>query len=260
MGRKVCHLGLLVAMALTPGFSARAQPVTEQIDRFELNWSTMRIRFYGESMVDFSQKGFEGAERVATDDGLMYALSALSKVRNQKGLKDNNAAAIANELTKQAFVYNTIYFTDGRVRVELDSSLPKAFDMGFNEFLADEPKAAASDGSAVVVLISGLKIPLLQTEIRSTDGELLYSPKDIAKSAYRKQLGGRWFFKNSGELKSYVGSNPVHIDAVAEGDKSLIVTKESWNKLRAEHPRLLEEAKLAFVIPGPPKGSAKSSF
>ena len=210
-------------------------------------------------MVNFAQRGFEGAEKVATDDGLMYALSALTKIRNQKGLKESDPAVIPNDLTKQAFVYNTIYYTDGRVRVELDSSLPKAFDAGVTEFLADEPQASASDGSAIVVQISGLKSPLLQTEIRSTDGELLYSHKSIAKSAYKKQLSGRWFFKNSSELKSYIGTNSVQIDAVAEGDKGLIVMKEAWNKLKADHPRLIEEAKLAFVIPGPAKGSSKGN-
>jgi|GEM_PF-2292461 len=260
MGRSACHLVLLIGMGLVPAMGAQALPVTEQIDRFELNWSTMRIRFYGEATVDFSQRGFEGAEKVATDDGLMYVLSALSKIRTQKGLTDNNAASIANELTTQVFVYNTIYYTDGRVRVELDISLPKAFDIGFNEFIADEPKAESSSGSAVVVLISGLKTALVQMEIRDTDGVLLYSPKDIAKSAFKKQMAGRWFFKNSSELKSYIGANPVEIEAVAEGDKTLIVTKSSWSKLKAEHPRLLEEAKLAFVISGPPKNTKSSSM
>lgn len=261
MGRGFCLLSLLAGASLISMPTARALPVTEQIDRFELNWSTMRIRFYGEATVDFAQKGFEGAEKVATDEGLMYVLSSLNKVRNQKGLKDNSNSAIAHEVTKQAFVYNTVYFTDGRIRVELDSSLPKAFDAGLSDFLAEEPQSQATgDASAVILQITGLKGPLLQTEIRSTDGELLYSHKNIAKSAYKKQLAGRWFFKNSLELKSYAGTNPVMIDAVAEGDKGLVVMKDQWNKLKAEHPRLLEEAKLAFVIPGPAKGSSKGNM
>ncbi|MDQ3234834.1 MAG: hypothetical protein M3Q07_23765 [Pseudobdellovibrionaceae bacterium] len=259
MDRRVCHLSLLLAAGLGLTSVGHAQPVTEQIDRFELNYSTMRIRFYGEASVDFSQKGFEGAEKIATEDGLGYVLTALAKIRTQKGLSEGASAALASELTKTAYVYNTTYFTDGRVRVELDSSLPRALDLGVSEFAGEDPKAAASDGSAVVVQISGLKTPFLQTEIRSTDGELLYSPKDVAKSAYKKQMTGRWFFKNSGELKSYVGAKPVEIDAVAEGDKTLIVTKDSWTKLQAEHPRLLEEAKLAFVIPGPARGQKSSN-
>ncbi len=259
MNRRFCHVSMLLATGLGLTSFANAQPVTEQIDRFELNYSTMRLRFYGEATVDFAQKGFEGAEKIATEDGLVYALAALAKVRAQKGLSEEASAALATELTKTAYVFNTTYFTDGRVRVELDSSLPKAMDPGVKDFLGEDPAAQPSEGSAVVVQISGLKTPFLQTEIRSTDGELLYSPKDIAKSAYKKQMTGRWFFKNSGELKSYVGAKPVEIDAVAEGDKTLIVTKESWTKLKTEHPRLLEEAKLAFVIPGPARGQRSTN-
>lgn len=259
MDRRVCHLSLLLAAGLGLTSTGNAQPVTEQIDRFELNYSTMRIRYYGEATVDFSEKGFEGAEKVATEDGLVYVLSALAKIRAQKGLNEETSAAIANDLTKTSYVFNTTYFTDGRVRVELDSSLPKALDIGASEFASEEPKSEPSDGSAIVVQISGLKAPFWQTEIRSVDGELLYSPKDVAKSAYRKQLVGRWFFKNSGELKSYIGPKPIEIDAVAEGDKTLVVTKNSWTKLKTEHPRLLEEAKLAFVIPGPARGQKSSN-
>jgi hypothetical protein len=259
MDRRVSARSLLVALGLGLTSGSFAQPVTEQIDRFELNYSTMRIRFYGEAVVDFAQKGFEGAEKIATDDGLVYALASLAKIRAQKGLKDDDSPAIASEITKTAFVYNTTYFTDGRVRVELESSLPRVLDYGVSEFGGEEPKSQVSEGSAVVLQISGLKTPFLQMEIRSTDGELLYSPKDVAKSAYKKQMVGRWFFKNSSELKSYVGSKPVEINAVAEGDKTLIVTKDSWSKLQTEHPRLLEEAKLAFVIPGPAKGQKSSN-
>jgi hypothetical protein len=259
MNCRVCHLSLLLATGLGLTSIGNAQPVTEQIDRFELNYSTMRIRFYGEATVDFAAKGFEGAEKVAVDDGLVYVLSALAKVRAEKGLNEEASAALASELTRSAYVYNTTYFTDGRVRVELDSSLSRALDAGVNDFASEEPSAEPSEGSAVVVQISGLKTPLLQTEIRSTDGELLFSPKNVAKSAYRKQLSGRWFYKNSGELKSYAGPKPVEINAVAEGDKTLIVTKDSWTRLKAEHPRLLEEAKLAFVIAGPGRGQKSSN-
>ena len=259
MDRRVCYLTLLLAMVLGLGSPGKAQPVIEQIDRFELNYSTMRIRYYGEATVDFSEKGFEGAEKIATEDGLVYALSALAQVRTQKGLNQEASEAIAHDLTKTSYVYNTTYFTDGRVRVELDSSLPKALDRGTREFASEEPKAEPSDGSAIVLQISGLKVPLWQFDVRSVDGELLYSAKDVAKSAYRKQSLGRWFYKNSGELKSFAGPKPIEIDAVAEGDKTLVVTKDSWTKLRTEHPRLVEEAKLAFVIPGPARGQKSSN-
>jgi hypothetical protein len=251
---------LLLVLASLSTWGVHAQPVTEVVDRFELNYSTMRIRFYGEANADFSQKGFEGLEKTATDDGLLYALTSLAKVRVQKGLQADNPGDIANELTKQAFVANTIYFTDGRVRVELESSLAKALDRGLNEFNGEEPKASASDSTSILIQVEGIKVPILNSEIRSSEGELLYSPLNVAKSAYKKQMVGRWFFKNSTELKSYIGVKPVLIEAKAEPGKSLVVSKESWEKLKAEHPRLIEEAKLAFVLPLPPKSANKSGM
>ena len=253
------HRGLLV-LGLLSSWAAEAQPVTETVDRFELNYSTMRIRFYGEATADFSQKGFEGAEKTATDDGLLYALTSLGKVRSQKGLKTDNPTAIAGELTKQAFVANTIYFTDGKVRVELESSLQKALDSGISDFNGEEPKATASDATAVQIQIDGLKAPLLHAEIRSPEGDVLYSSKDVSKSAYKKQMVGRWFFKNSSELRSWVGPKPLVIEATAEAGKAVIVTKEAWDKIKADHPRLLEEARLAFVLPSPPKSANKTNL
>lgn len=236
---------------------AGAAPVVEQIDRFELNWSTMRIRFFGEATVDFTAKGFEGAEKAATEDGLRYALASLDKVREQKGL--TSAVPMAKELTKQAFVAHTVYFTDGRIRVELESSLPKALDFPMEAFVREEPAASPSEATSILVQVNGAKQALFPFDIRCTDGELMYSPRDVAKTAFKKQMVGRWFYRNSPELKSFQGANPVTIDAVAEGGKTLIVTKESWNKLKAEHPRLLEEAKIAYIIPGSTRASRGSA-
>ena len=238
------------------GTTGGAAPVIETYDRFELNWSNMRIKFFGEATADFAQKGFDGAEKLATDDGLLYALRQVPKVRQEKGLPADAPASIANQVTKQAFVSNTTYFADGRVRVELESSLAKALEPDVSEFKADEPTAEPTQATAVIVTIKGSKGPGLISEIRSPDGEVLFSAKDIARSAYRRQLTGRWFFRSSPELRNFGGDQPVEVEAVWQNG-SIALDKETWSKIRAAHPRLLEEAKLAFVLPAPPKASSR---
>lgn len=240
--------------------AVQAQPVTEQIDRVELNWSTMRIRFYGEATADFAQKGFGDAERAATEEGLLYALGSIPRVRSEKGLKNSSDAkqdTIAHELTKQTYVVNTTYFSDGKVRVDLEGNLPKALELLEVTFKSDEPQASVSAGTSVLVQLPQTRAPLFLPVVTSPEGEILYAPSEVAQSAFKKNMTGRWFYDKSPELKSFSGALPLTLEAKAEAGK-IVVDKEEWLKIKAEHPRLLEEAKVGFVLPAVAKATSKA--
>ena len=68
----------LFAMISSPVFAA---PMIEKLDRAELNWTTMKIRFYGESsMTDGS---FVDGEKTAIQEGLSYIFKELPSIRKK---------------------------------------------------------------------------------------------------------------------------------------------------------------------------------
>ncbi|MBC7660136.1 MAG: hypothetical protein H7249_10540 [Chitinophagaceae bacterium] len=227
-----------------------AQPVVEAYDRFEMNWSNMRLRYFGESG---AAKNLDVAEKEATDQGLLYALANIPKIRGEKGVSVENAENIAHAVSKQSYVFNTIYFSNGKVRVELDGSLALALDPGRKPYVKSsegEAEAAADSetGSGVVIQVKGAKGPQLIGEIHDSGGDLVYSSQDVSPDAYRKNLIGRWFYKNSSELKSFAGGKPLTVEAEYR-DGKLVVDKEAWAQVKKFTPKLLNEGRVAFVLP-----------
>lgn len=254
---------LLVMIWLFGSAPAFAQPVVESYERFELNWSTMRLRFFGEAAVGTDTDAYDAAEKVAIEDGLQYALNQLTRMRQQEGVEsssegDNPSSQVAHELTKQAYVVNTTYYGDGRIRVDLEGQMSKAFESAATKdgFRLDEPTAKSSDASALVLEIKDSQGPQLIREIVSPTGEVLYSPRDVARSAYRKNMLGRWFYQSSFELKNFSGKTPLVIEASASEGK-LVLSKDSWTSILEQHPRLIQEAKVAFVLPASAKPRTK---
>ncbi len=238
----------LVALSLG-AHELGAQPVLESFDRFEMNWSNMRLRYFGESAAN---KNLDVAEKEATDQGLLYALANVPKIRSEKGASLDNAETIAHAVSKQSYVFNTVYFSNGKVRVELESSLALALDPGRKPFVSrpDEADTVATASSGVVIEVKGLKAPQLVSEIQDSAGELVYSSQDVSPDAYKKQLIGRWFYKNSSELKGFSGAQPLRLEAEYK-DGKLIVDKEAWNQAHQSTSKLLGEGRVAFVLPAP---------
>jgi hypothetical protein len=223
-----------------------AQPVVESFDRFEMNWSTMRMRYFGESAPG---KNLDIAEKEATDQGLLYALANVPKVRGEKGVSVENAENIAHAVSKQSYVFNTIYFSNGKVRVEMESSLALALDPGRKPYVSpSEAEGDGASGSGVVIEVKGVKTPLVVGEIHDSSGDLVYSSQDVSPDAYRKQLVGRWFYQNSSELKNFAGAEPLRVEAEYR-DGKFIVDKNAWNEVRKSTPKLLNDGRVAFVLP-----------
>ena len=236
-----------LAFLTLASFDLSAQPVVETFDRFEMNWSTMRLRYFGESS---KAKTLDAAEKEATDEGLLYALSSVPKIRSEKGAPSDNANDIASAISKQSYAYNTIYFSGGKVRVELDSSLALALDPGRRPYVprSVDSTDSSANGTSVVLEVSGLGGPTLIKEIYTNDGEMAYSSQDISPEAYRKTLTGRWFYKNSPELKNFAGADPIRIKATFQNGM-LVVDQAAWETARLNAPKSLADGRVAFVLP-----------
>ena len=82
---------LLLSFTSAQAFSA---PVIQKADRAELNWTTMKIRFYGEA--ELSKLSFIDSEKQAIQEGLDYIFKQLPKIR-KKSLKLLKLMVIINK-------------------------------------------------------------------------------------------------------------------------------------------------------------------
>ena len=122
---KIIDLAISTLLLLaTPCPAAELEPL---YDRVQLNWDTMRIKFYGETSRQDSAKQ---SEEQAIKEGLAYIVEALPSIRlaNLEGqyIGAEFSRRVAKKVSRQTYSSKTIYFSDGRVRVDLESSLPKA--------------------------------------------------------------------------------------------------------------------------------------
>ena len=69
---------LLLSLTCAQAYSA---PVIQKTDRAELNWTTMKIRFYGEG--ELSKQAFAESEKGAIQEGLNYIFKQLPEIRKE---------------------------------------------------------------------------------------------------------------------------------------------------------------------------------
>ena len=115
---------LLLALSNAQALSA---PVIQKEDRAELNWTTMKIRFYGEG--ELSKVPFADSEKGAIQEGLDYIFKQLPEIRKEKfkvAKVDGDHQQAALELTKRTYPIQTSVTANGSLTVELESSLVTA--------------------------------------------------------------------------------------------------------------------------------------
>lgn len=248
----------LVAYALSAS-AAFAGQVVDSNDRMEINWSTLKIRFYGEaSLSDSDTEAYKAAEKKAWHDGLSYASEA---VRNLNVSVNEGVVASPDKLTEDArkaakqvststSSYNTTYFGDGHVRVHLESTLPKALETSGIRFRQKDPsEPAMTQYSGLVLKADKATRPRPIYQVVDEAGTVLYDVKDMAEEAYRKNLMGRWFKRPTpGELGEAAGKNPVQLAAeVREG--RFVVSRTEWDKALEGHRSLLVNGQVVIALP-----------
>ena len=240
----------LLLLTLYSG-SAIAAPVVEKLDRVELNWTTFKIRFHGES--ELKSGKFIEAEKAAIQNGLSYIYSQIPEIRKKsfKPLKldgDHDQAAL--ELTKRTYPIQTNLDKEGKIMVELESSLVTALKplVDHKESTKHESDAQSAH-SGIVIKINGDFIPKPVYKLVNEKGDLLYSHQDVLEEAFEKNFMGK-FVKGFSkyEVQSLVGSKPLVIDATVDAGGSLKVNNSIWNEVIRVDSSLIREAKILLVL------------
>ncbi len=251
--------GQLLSLLFLSNFAISAQMV-DHIDRMEINWSTQKIRFFGESNASENAiKGVDGAEKRAWAEGLSYIENTVHdlSVSDFEGLSSNTekisaeARAAAKNVTKSVYSLNTIFFGNGSVRVYLESSLPKALATSMIRFRQKEAASAQLlHRTGLVLKLNGRTQPKPRYRVVDESGIPLFEARDMAEDAFGRNLMGRWFEAPAdAESAEFVGKSPITIDASVNHEGSIVVPREIWTSSLDGHQSLLVNGLIAIVVP-----------
>ena len=218
-------------------------------DRVQLNWDTMRIKFYGEARKSDS---VQEAERMAVKEGISYIVEAIPAIRLatlEGGLVSKRSSAdIAKKVSTKTYSQKTTYFSDGRVRVDLESSLPNALAPEGVDFAKDEPDEEMGHATGLQISLKAPMDPQIMFEVQDEDGDSLYRLKDVAKSEFSKNFMGRFFQSvDRSKIKYFIGAKPLKINGKLKGDRVIVVSSDAWESLLKDNYGILERAKVAVV-------------
>lgn len=250
--------GLLIAALWSQ--TMFATQVVEHLDRMEINWSTQKIRFYGESgPKENLLKGVEGAEKRAWADGLAYIEGSVHdySVSAFEGLSSNMEKVAADarnasvNVTKSVYSYNTLFFSDGTVRVYLESSLAKALTTSLIRF---RQKEAASghlmQKTGLVLRLDASARPRPRYKVVDESGRPLFEAGDMAEEGFSKNLMGRWFeVPAEAEMTEFIGKNPIVVDASVDSQGNFVIPRKLWESGLEGHKSLLVNGLIAIIVP-----------
>lgn len=227
---------------------AYAAALVEKSGRFEINWSTSKMRFYGTSILDPKQEdSWRSAEQKAWSDGITYlqqnAPDALSK---RSGLSSSEAAKLTNAIAATSSV-NTTYFGDSRIKVSLESSIADLF----KEVIASSPKGSVvsspSSETALLVKVSNKATPTAVFAVVDETGVNLVSDRDMAATAVSSSSISRWYKSRPEALGSKeLPENTPELKATAVRAGVLQVAKADW---KPEYAGVLASGRAAIVVP-----------
>jgi hypothetical protein len=243
--------------------NAEGVQLVEHHDRMEINWSSHKIRFFGESGPHENMlKGVDGAEKRAWADGLSYIESSIHDygVSVFESLSTNmekvsaEAGAAAKSITKSVYSYNTLYFGDGTVRVYLESALPKALTTSLIRF---RQKEAAStqlmQRTGLVIRLDSRVQPRPRYRVVDETGMPLFDAKDMSEEGFSRNLMGRWYEAPAdAESAEFVGKSPLEISATVDPKGQFVVPRQAWNDALEGHKALLVNGLIAVVMPAQP--------
>jgi len=247
-----CALGLSMASA------AQGAAVIESSDRLEINWTTLRLRYYGEATISSSSDDLKAAEKRAWREGLSYANDA---VRNMNIAANEPFASTPEKLAEDArqaahqvsigtSSYSTTYFADGTVRVYLESPLGKALESSAIHFRQKEaPEQTMTQFTGIVLSADHVVKPRAAYQVIDEEGKILFDAKDMAQASFNKRLMGRWIRRPTAmELADAVGKNPLQIP-VSMKDGKFLVQRDIWEKAIEGHRSLLVSGIIAIALP-----------
>lgn len=251
-------LVISIGLSLNVSSIIKADSVVQQIDRMDLDWGALKVRFFGTFTPATNQDDYKIVEQNALNEGLLYARDAVVKVHVEdlkkqgvsKDLAERSAVQASDNLTRASYPYQTSYYKGGAVRVYIESSLSKVFAKKDAVYSTKIEEDKPGRFSGLILRLDTNIPPTSVYEVVDQTGALLFSLESVSREAYERNLMGRWFVDpQREELIKYVGSKPVSIQVKVQSPNRLMVQKGAWTDALQDSGQVLSNSKIALVLP-----------
>ena len=250
--------GLIVLLAIFTHQVGKSRSVIEKAGRVEFNWTTLKIRFFGEADGLKAGRGYPVLEKEAWSDGIQYIYQKLPEIRRKRrcwqfDLDDVHAKIAAEEVSMSTYSYMTTYFGSGGMRVHMESSLIKAFHPGkldFGEMDEDDGSLEGVSYTGVVFEVAGEVSPCPVFSLYDeTSGDLLFDVTSVSKISFDKGFMARWVrHPDSKELLRLAGSRPLVIPLVLNDSGKMVLSRKIWDEVLVGNEPLLSHSRVVFAL------------
>ena len=221
-------LGALMLMSVSG--LAFAEQFIERESRYEINWTTGKVRFYGVGKLDEGEDSLRAAEQRAWADGLRSAEKNIPILLSSRlGSVDQSNPEKLSKLAASTVSFATTYFADNRVKVQLEAPIQKITPQLVNTQAAPVALSAASPSSAglVIKLAKGAK-PTAFSQVIDEHGREMVSAKALAAAVHSGAPLVRWFRNDiaAGDL-ALSADSPV-ISGTSERRGVIKVASSEW--------------------------------
>ena len=236
-------------------------PYIELVDRVEINWTKLRVQFYGYDEPPFpgSQVELKAIEKRAWREGIAYIAKKAKEIYvtnfesidfNTKQLSDYSQE-VALGVAQATMSTNTVYFPNGGVQVVLESALTQFLKPKGLKFIQKESAVSGSTHyTGIHVKLDRKTRPQVFYKIVAEDGKLLFDYRSLAEESFAKSLSGRWVIKpQQSEVEDLVGAQPVAIEARVLREGLFQVQRQEWDNALLGHKGLLASCTILLSMP-----------
>lgn len=251
-------VGHYAAIMITVGFGLTGlgsksfgDPVVEKIDRASVNWGKMTVQFYGEGqgVEGASSVDFKKGENTARQEGIVYFDKTVGELR--KTLGQDLSEGIGAQAFPKAKSVNTVYFPNGKVRVEMEAPLPEVLQPRSIQFAHHEMGTIeAGQVTGLVVKLDKPLKPRAVFHIVDESGNSLYEAGHVSQKAFEKGFMGR-FLRRPGknELTEITGNNAAVLDGSIAAAGEIVIRRDVWDKAMDSGAMALRNGAVALVVP-----------
>jgi hypothetical protein len=241
--KNILNSGCLAAIIVW-SVNLHAASYVEKEGRYEINWSTGKVRFYGVAKLGAEDANFRTAEQQAWANGLKLAeknVPALLGSRLGK-VSQTNPEKLSKLATATVSV-GTTYFGDQRVKVVLEAPVTKITPQLVQQ-KAGHVALPAND-SFVMIRLPKQAAPVAFVQIVDDAGREMLAASDVASAVEQGAGLSRWFKKEATFEGTEKPSQVTEIKGEIKSPGVIKIAAASW---RPEYAGAIASGRGLFVV------------
>ncbi len=241
-------MGMILANAsILLASSSIAAPFIEREGRYELNWTTGKVRFYGVGQAGQSDENYRTAEQSAWADGLKSAEKLIPSIMaNRIGPVERLQVEKLSKLAQSTISISTTYFGDQRVKVLLEAPIQKMTPqlVPGGESSPSELTSASETRALTISLPKGAQ-PVAFVRVVDEHGRDMVQPRDIIAAVHAGAPMARWYRHEALASDGSRDGDSEILSAVMPQRGVIRVQSSDWKPAFA---RSLVHGKTSFII------------